>query len=391
MIPNVARGNVLAALQVIRGAGVEAHRASSRFCLVERGQHFPPKYVVSLAVEQARGRPLAPHEFSGGAETNRLLIALGFLVAKCDCGGAAGRSNREVHIHDKSGGASRDRAQARSFMIGRVVVQGRPVDGATSPRDMLLDVLNNQWPQQSLAKFLITPGGFVSEEYAGAWPKNLGWDSTPAALVPLIEAAGDLVKRVVNRRVLTAAAGKAEVLTLGVDLRAPSGAEHVELVAIVDVVSGQVVRWTGKSYPTGYQEHSLLHVAALSSHLLRVAGERVLVLGCHDLNMFSPRAHANQDPEGQRRLRCDSMREMVDRFRPTVVLQHPHSTDTPRIWRMPWLSFLGEAPDVKAWASGIGYYNGRGNARRAPLKVVLEQTHGGQEVLDLKVRVADFA
>jgi hypothetical protein len=190
--------------------------------------------------------------------------------------------------------------------------------------------------------------------------------------------------------VLTAAAGRVEVLTLGVDLGAPS-AEHVELVAIVDVVRGQVIRWTGKSYPTGYQEDSLLQVAALGSHLLRVAGERVLVLGCHDLNMFSPRARANQDPGGQRRVRCDAMVEIVERFRPTVVLQHPHSTDTPRIWRMPWLSLLAEAPEVKAWASGIGYYNGGGTARRAPLKAVLEQTHGGQDVLDLKVRAAEFA
>jgi hypothetical protein len=189
MIPNVSRRHVAAALQKIRRAGVEAHRASNKFCLVEGGRHFPPKYVVSLAVEQARGRPLAPYEFSGGAETNRLLTHLGFAVAKCDCGGEVRRANRKVGAGDKSGTAGRDRTQARSFMIGRVVVQGRPVDGVESPRAMLLDVLKNQWPQQTAVKFLVTPGGFICSEYAGTWPRNLGWRSTPAALAPLIEAA----------------------------------------------------------------------------------------------------------------------------------------------------------------------------------------------------------
>lgn len=32
------------------------------------------------------------------------------------------------------------------------------------------------------------------------------------------------------------------------------------------------------------------------------------------------------------------MHARVARFRPTVMLQHPHSTDTPNIWRMPWES-----------------------------------------------------
>jgi len=93
-----------------------------------------------------------------------------------------------------------------------------------------------------------------------------------------------------------------------------------------------------------------------------LAGERVLILGCHDLNMFSARAIANQRPDGARRQRCDLMAGLVRHFKPTVVLQHPHSTDTPNIWRMPWACLARDYPSVRCYASGIGYYAWQGAA-----------------------------
>jgi hypothetical protein len=114
-----------------------------------------------------------------------------------------------------------------------------------------------------------------------------------------------------------------------------------------------------------------------------MAGERVLVLGCHDLNMFSPRGRANQAPDGLRRRRCDAMRTRVVGFKPTIVLQHPHSTDTPNIWRLPWLSLTKEVPTIRAWASGIAYYSW-GEGERADLSRVLALTKSDdQQVVDL--------
>lgn len=78
----------------------------------------------------------------------------------------------------------------------------------------------------------------------------------------------------------------------------------------------------------------------------------------------------------------------VRRFHPTVVLQHPHATDTANIWRMPWMSLLRIAARVKAWASGIAYYNG-GRRRRAPIARVLELTRGQEPTLDIKIRCTD--
>jgi hypothetical protein len=204
-------------------------------------------------------------------------------------------------------------------------------------------------------------------------------------MFPLVVEAQRYISRVVTERVCRAARGKADVLTIGIDLADDDSEEQAELVAILDVAKRRVVRWTGKSYPTARQERTLVHVVDLDSHLLKVADERVLVLGCHDLNMFSPRARANQARYGARWLRCREMRQNVVRFEPTVVLHHPHTTDTPNTWRMPWLSLARELPTIRVWASGIAYFSS-GGKRRAPLARVLDLTKSAvQDVFDIVV------
>jgi hypothetical protein len=109
----------------------------------------------------------------------------------------------------------------------------------------------------------------------------------------------------------------------------------------------------------------------------------VLVLGCHDLNMFSPRVRARVIKGGERWQRCERMREVVRQFRPTLVLHHPHATDTWRTWRMPWLSLAKDHPQVTDWVSGICYYRG-GQPPRASLDDVLTRTTSApQSTLDL--------
>ena len=66
------------------------------------------------------------------------------------------------------------------------------------------------------------------------------------------------------------------------------------MVAVIDTETGSIIRWTGKSYPMGrVQEQTLVH-APLESHLLTFNGAPMLILGCHDLNLFSERARASQ-------------------------------------------------------------------------------------------------
>ncbi len=358
-IPKITRRNVYAALDRIDREGYPPSRRSTRYHLRARSKQYPPKYVISLAVGNATGRELGPDEFFGGAATNLVLERLGFTIAG---------------PHETTAEPS----------IARIVIRGAPSGSPGAATAMLIDAFGQRWPTAELTKFAITPGGFIKGKLAEPWTRSRGWESSPGELRHLARLAEPYVRKTMTKAVLRAAKKRTRVLTLGVDL-CDEDDIHAELVAVVDCATGDVIRWTGKSYPVFSQEKKLIQVSRLSSHLLRVAGERVLILGCHDLNMFSNRGRANQAAKGLRRRRCDQMRKCASIFRPTVVLQHPHSTDTANIWRMPWACLARDLPSVRTWASGIGYYN-RGARRRQPLKGVLEGTRSVAGVLEVVVK-----
>ena len=391
-IPEISRTNVLAAIERVQGEGVPRTRQSMRYYLLHEGQRFPPKYVVSLAVQDATGRELDPQEFSGGVETNSLLRRLGFSVVAFSRDAADTVDTPQqratpqlikkiVNGNAELGPASPETAQEIP-LIGRVVVRGQP--GAPADGEaMLLDVLTNRWSQGLHVKFLITPGGFVVAPFPTNWSGGIGWGSMPSDLAALRARADRALTQTVTDRVLKAAEGKIDVLTIGIDLLRDDHQEHAELVAVYELARRRVF-WTGKSYPTSSQERHLVQVVELKTHLLELANERVLVLGCHDLNMFSPRGWANQSRGGVRRQRCEQMRKLVRQFAPTIVLQHPHSTDTPNIWRHAWAELARELPRVMAWASGIGYHRW-GQRPRASLRDVLAATQGGEPSIDFVV------
>lgn len=215
-----------------------------------------------------------------------MLIEMGFDVVQCLCGGTAIQRGRSAAV-------------ASALTIGRMIVEGKPID-EDRPRTcerMLLEVLSRRWPENTRVKFLITPGGVLtSSAWPSRWSGHKGWESRASDWSAFTGAAQAVLSRVVTRRVLAAASGKVEVFTIGLDILGPEG-QHVELIAVVEIGSGNV-QCTGKSYPKSTQEARLVQVVDLGTHLLPLAGERVLVLGCHDLNMFSPRGRAAQDSHG---------------------------------------------------------------------------------------------
>ena len=84
-------------------------------------------------------------------------------------------------------------------------------------------------------------------------------------------------------QVLDAARGRADFLTLDVDLNDRSGKRemdrksrgtHAELLAIVDVERGRPVWWTDKSYPVSWQERSLVQEADLESAARPVGAQK---------------------------------------------------------------------------------------------------------------------
>ena len=379
-IPTLSVDDVRRAAKLIDRDGVPKRRQSTKFHLELEGRRYPPKYVVSLAVAIATGRELPADEFYGGGQTNKLLESLGFSIV-----GPGDRALRHSTLQPEAIG--RYRADASPVhRIARVVVQGR-TSGAPKPgAEMLLETFQQSWPDDTVATFTITPGGFLIGEFPQAWQSGVGWNSRQEALAALVPAAFSVLRQVLTPSVRRAAARRTRYLTLGVDLMTNDRTDlpHAELVALVDACSGDVLVWTGKSYPTIGQQHNLVQVVDLKSHFIEVAGERVLILGCHDLNLFSPRGRANQTTGGIRWKRCEDMVHLVKQFQPTIVLQHPHSTDSPNIWRAPWARLLRENPTVNCWASGIGYFRWESQPRSS-LDKVLEATRPASGVLDITV------
>jgi len=88
-INGVTSAHVKKALAKIDRHGIPKNRRSTRWCLKDGSRLYPPKYVLSLAVQEATGQPLHHAAHSGGEKTNRILKGLGFEIVSCLGGGNA--------------------------------------------------------------------------------------------------------------------------------------------------------------------------------------------------------------------------------------------------------------------------------------------------------------
>ena len=280
--------------------------------------------------------------------------------------------------------------------IVRIVVVGSPQkwrgDWPISPNydlasKMLEQVVDDDWPA-SRVLFAVTPGGFIQARMPEDYDGRRSWASRPDDFRSLIPAAEEAVWKVIDDDIRAKLATRVRFLTVGIDLvprgqskMAGGSGTRAELVCVVDLDEGIVVRWTGKSYPVpGQEERVLVQEPCLESHLLSVAGQRVLLLGCHDLNMFSVRARAVAKNERQRRWR--DMDNLARHFKPTMVLQHPHQTDA-STWRAGWSGLRCYLELDGPYASGIAYFPYSRKARR-PLESVLGETKSN-DVVDICV------
>lgn len=274
--------------------------------------------------------------------------------------------------------------------IARIVTDR---DTTTSHAELiLLGVFGKAWPKGVKVLYTITPGGFVDAKPKGAnWSGNRGWSSTRKDFVALQAHAEPFANAAITSKVLKAAQGKTDFITLGIDLSFANNV-HAELVAVYDVQKEKLIHWTGKSYPTSSQQRRLVHVVDFESHALpNLGGERVLILGCHDLNAYSPRGNkaASKAPRGNPSTRARAIKKVVQALKPTVVLHHPHRTDTPNIWRQAWASLTKTPTLITTWASGICYCcrdDGKLVPQRGALNDVLTSTRS-QATLDFLVDV----
>lgn len=287
---------------------------------------------------------------------------------------------------------------AVTISVVRIVVDGwtwvrGEADNTRRAKRLLLEALEAiGWPAEP-ADITITPGGFIRIPFPQDYDReggSCGWGSDRDFEL-LIPVALRAVERVIGtEKVMDALRRRTRLLTLGVDLNSTElkggPGTHAEMVAVVDTATGEVIAWTGKSYPVGpIQERTLVH-APLESHLFRFGEMPMLILGCHDLNLFSQRARANQRAGSVRRRRCNAMRRLAREFEPVTVLQHPHTTDSPMIWSTAWAGVRKCLTTAETLASGIAYCRGeKSGLQRASMKAVLERTAWGDQIVDIVV------
>lgn len=85
MIPqNITRESILKVIEEVGLNGIPSERDSIKFVLRYDNKDYPPKYLISIANKYVNAEELPASEFSGGEETNRFLVGLGFEIIKRD-------------------------------------------------------------------------------------------------------------------------------------------------------------------------------------------------------------------------------------------------------------------------------------------------------------------
>jgi hypothetical protein len=80
----LGKADIEAILDEIDEHGIPSRRRSTGYCLVKRGNHYPPKLVLLRAASHKGGKGTG---YRGGKRTNRPLQALGYKVVPHTCGG----------------------------------------------------------------------------------------------------------------------------------------------------------------------------------------------------------------------------------------------------------------------------------------------------------------
>ncbi|HAW49557.1 TPA: hypothetical protein DCX16_01200 [bacterium] len=160
---------------------------------------------------------------------------------------------------------------------------------------------------------------------------------------------------------------------------------HIELVFLVDLRKNNKIYWTGKSYPTTGQQNGLVRISDLKTHFLDLDDVgKLMILGCHDLTIFNPRS---KNARGWRKEINEKFRELAKKEKPTIVLQHPHTTDSIKTWAAAWNGLRKELTTVKIYASAGRYYNPNNPKKpRSETNDVLKKTKCGN-TLDFVVKM----
>lgn len=231
--------------------------------------------------------------------------------------------------------------------------------------------------------YLVTPGGFIHFKWADRFIDVIKDQNESQKIIPTLKKLADETIQKFWNTLPTATRHKLQssvkYITFGIDSNNRDEYDNVvqciQFVALFDTAKSKVIHWTGKSYPTTYdQKCRLVEIEDLKSHFVKVNKETVCLLGCHDLKIFSPRAKAIAGEE--RQIKIKQFDKLMKQFKPNLIIQHPHNTDTYLIWNTEWKTIEKKYPFVTEYVSGIRHHNG-GYKKRGTINSVLEKTiHG---------------
>lgn len=279
--------------------------------------------------------------------------------------------------------ADRQNEYPTKHKIARLVVTGKQYNKYGNPNFSKLEILiekflSTEYPKRTY-EFILTPGGFLTFDFPESLQYDLDIVKAESQSVSILQKEANSVIVTFFKSLDPATFKKlketADYFTIGIDGFNPTNYQLIELVGIFDLHKEKVVNWTGKFYPTEGQKRDLIKINDLNTHFVELNNQKIVILGCHDLNVFSPRGQATANPDGWKKQLADSFKAQCKKFKPEIILQHPHSTDTPNIWNLAWRTVEKELPYVKHFASGIKYYNR--NGVRGEIDKVLEKTKKG--------------
>ena len=256
-----------------------------------------------------------------------------------------------------------------------------PFEGESSNTDSILKAVLAQNCKKISTVFLSGPGGF----YYMRTP-FLSGESTWLSIVNYVDTRIDkYFSKFESEWKLLGESVK--FFTFGVDVYADEEKEigdqpHAELVVVYSILERRVVHITGKTWPTPDKQLRMLIPAPVDSHFLTLSGKRICLLGCHDLNIFSGRSYRQLvDPAREKVSR--SFREKVAKYDPEIIIQHPHTADSPNVWRLGWAG-LNEIINPQAIYCGTGKFYNNDDPVRGNLDETLQSTKRGS-VCDLIV------
>ena len=274
--------------------------------------------------------------------------------------------------------------------IARIIVSGKQYKDNGEPilaelKNVLVSFVQKAYPNMNF-EFIVTPGGFLTFEWPSQFVKRIDSDVANSGenLETFYNAAELNINKFFNhigKKIFKKLKETADYFTIGVDSKNNKNGQHIELIAIFDLKKSKVIHWTGKFYPTEGQKRDLIKINDLNTHFIQINNQKIVILGCHDLNVFSPRGQAKAKPGSWKRKTANKFKELCQKFKPDIILHHPHTTDTPNIWNLAWKTVEKKLPYVKHYASGIKYYDKNVGHPRGTLNKVLEKTKKG-DVID---------